>query len=223
MKKLTSALAVLAIALCSCASYSLITGSWKNSLYNNKSYDRILVAALTSHPVAKSAMENDIWELLVKDSLKVSRSIDMFPPKMNVSDTDKVDIMKGVKGKNIEAILTITIQRKETETRYVPGNTYYPYSYGYPYGYRNYWGYYSYWYPSYTPGYYTESTVYYLESNFYDVKTEELVWSAQSKTYESPELASFSKDFAKEIVARLKQEGLLRRGAADTSDRFGSR
>lgn len=201
-----------AVLLCACTTPTMITGSWKSPAYNQKNYESIVVAALTSNVVGKSAIERDLSDLLSKENITASRSIDLFPPKMNASDSDKVALMKAVKGKGTEAILTITLLKKETESRYVPGYAYNPYQFGY---YRSFGGYYSYWYPySYNPGYYTENTIYYLETNLYDAKTEELVWSAQSRTYDNDDLASFSKEFSKSIVAKMRADGLLRSESA---------
>jgi hypothetical protein len=205
MKRMISFVLLFLIA---CATPNMITGSWKSEAYNEKQYSNILVAALTSQVVGRSAVESDIAKRLSEQGVTAQKSINLFPPKMSASDSDRVMMMKAVKGKDIEAILTVSMLKKETESRYVPGYVYDPYRYSY---YRNFWGYYSYWYPySYSPGYYTESTVYYMETNLYDVKTEELVWSAQSRTYEGLDFPTFSKDFAKTVVGKLKTDRLLK-------------
>jgi hypothetical protein len=205
MKK---ALFILLAFLGSCTSATLITGSWKNPGYPSQQNKSIVVATLTGHTVARSTTENDLVDLLNAEKITAYKSIDLFPPKARRSDSDKVAIMQKVKEKNIDAILTVALLKKETETRYVPGATVYsPLHVGY---YRSFWGYYSYSYDSYyEPGYYTNDTVYYIETNMYDVKSEELIWSAQSKTYKGPDLATFSKDFAKTIVKKLKADKII--------------
>src|SRR5436853_2837133 len=152
----------------------MITGTWKSPSYSSKSYETILVTALTNHAVPKATVENDMAVLLSKNSVSAYKSIDLFPPDITNSDSDKVTIMRKVQGMNIDAILTISMLKQETETRYVNRQAVYdPFAYNY---YRNFWGYYSYWYPySYSPGYYDEK-VYFIETNLYDVKTEDLVW-----------------------------------------------
>jgi hypothetical protein len=76
--------------------------------------------------------------------------------------------------------------------------------------YGNFWGYYSHWYPyGYSDAYYTRDDVYYLETNLYDAKDEVLIWSAQSQTYSYDGLATFSKEFAKEITQRMKKDGII--------------
>ena len=206
MKKL---IAVISIFLCSCATYTMITGTWTSPSFSGKTYNSMLVAVLTDHTVNKTTIENELQEQLNKEGIRAFKSADLFSPRMNGQDSDKVSIMKkAVQGKKAEAILTVSILKKETETRYVPSYGYNPDAYCYYGSFRDY---FSYWYPyTYSPAYYAEPGVYYLETNLYDSKTEELVWSAQSRTYKSVDLPSFSKEFAKETEEKLKKEGLIK-------------
>ena len=203
MKK--SLVLLISILLASCADTTMITGSWKSPAVQSKGYQSFLVAALTSHAVAKASVENDITELMDKYPVKTYKGIDLFPPSATGSDSNRVTLMKKVRGMDIAAILTISVLKKETESRYVRG-AYDPEVYPY---YGSFWGYYSYWYPySYSQGYYDEK-IYYIETNLYDVKTEKLMWSAQSRTYDLLDLPSFSKEFASSIVSKLREDGIL--------------
>lgn len=189
-----------------CAPTTYITGSWKSPASATQQYKNILVAALTDNTIAKATLENDMAEALGKN-VAVIKSIDEFPPNISGSDSSKVSIMNKVKNKNIDAILTISILSKETESRYIPGRS--PYDpLGYPYN-VDFWGYYDYWYPHFNQGYYTQNKVYYIETNLYDSKTEKLIWSAQSKTYDQDNLQAFSREFAGIIVAKMKADGVL--------------
>ncbi|HMG14011.1 MAG TPA: hypothetical protein VK590_01120 [Saprospiraceae bacterium] len=206
MKKL---LLLLIVIIDSCSPSTMITGSWKSPSFKTKNYKNILVAALTDHAVAKSTVENDMTEMLAKQQIKASKSIELFPIKMSNSESDRESLMRKIQNKKIDALLTISLLKKETESHYLDNSALYdPVShYGY---YNNFWEYYSFWYPiTYNNDYYTE-TIYYIETNLYDAKTENLVWSIQSKTYDQLELPSFSKEFAKIIVDKLKKDGILK-------------
>ncbi len=192
----------------SCAPTTVITGTWKSPAQPQKKQERILVAALTSNTIAKEIVENEM-AMALGNKINVLKSILEFPPDISNSDTDRVSIMNKVKDKNIDAILTISLLNKETESRYIPGR--YPYEPLYLYGYYdNFWGYYSYWYPyMFNQGYYVQEKIYFIETNLYDVRTEKLIWSAQSKTYDPADLKKFSKEFAALIAAQLKKDGIL--------------
>jgi len=186
----------------------MITGTWKSPALDLKNYENFLVAALTNNTVGKSAVENNLAEMLGKYQIAASKGIDVFTPEASNSDSDLVRIQNNVHSEGFDAILAVSLLKKETESRYVRDRyaLYDPFHYDH---YQSFGGYYSYWYPyTYNPDYYTEK-VYYIETNLYDAKTEKLVWSAQSKTYYMDDLSSFSKGFAKSIVAQLRKDGII--------------
>lgn len=206
MKKLVLLGAVL-VLFGSCVSNAKITGTWKNSAEVKKPYKVIFVAAMTRNNVMKSSFEGDIKTELEKFNVRGIKSIDEFPPHFSSKDSiPKYTLMKAVKKDGSEAILTITVLKKTTESHYVDGG-YSPMQYGYN---GNVWGYYNYWYPyTYDDGYYSKQEVYYLESNLYDSKTEVLLWSAQTKAYSYEGISSISKELANTIVSQMKRDGLI--------------
>jgi len=206
MKKLI--LLLVAITTFGCETTStVITGSWK-SPKQTKAYSNLLIAALTSHAIAKSTIETELAAAFAASGVKAVKSIDEFPPNLAVSDSDKQVLMGKMKSIGSDAVLTVSLLRKETESRYTPGSIAYdPYSFGY---YRQFWGYYSYWYPDvYEPGYYTTEQTYYMETNLYDAVTEDLVWSAQSETYNPADLSTFAVEFANTIISQLKADHVI--------------
>ena len=203
-------LILLVLTLKACAPATIITGSWKSPTNTSasKSYENILVAVLNNHTVEKAALENDLVGELGRYSIKVTKSIDLFPPEVSNSDSDRVAIINKVHSKDIDAILMVSLLSKQTDSRYVQRR--YPYNPGRYTYYNDFWGYYSYRYPyAYSPGYYTEKS-YYMETNLYDAKTEKLIWSAQTETYDVDNLTAFSKDYSKAIVNKLAEDGILK-------------
>jgi hypothetical protein len=215
MKKIVF-LSFFFIFLAACTT-TKITGAWKNPK-QEKTYSGVFVAALTSNTIARATIENDLVEMLEKQSIHSYKSMDEFPPGIQKDSLTKEDILSRMKKNKSEAILTVSLIRKETETRYIP-NDGYPYTpFHYPY-YGDLWGYYSYWYPYlYGPGYYETDKIYFIETNLYDCYTEQLVWSAQSRTYNPADLQAFSKEFSKIIVNKLKDDGMLK-AASDLSSK----
>lgn len=211
MKKLMTFLVLITLAafLHSCGSSTDITGSWKNPKISDVKYDNILVASMTNNIRAKSSIESKLAEELRDEGVTVSLSSEVFPPNFTESNNDRQAMLDKIRDNGADAILTITLIDTETETRYVPGTYgYEPMSrFGY---YGRFWGYYSHWYPIvYSPGYYTTTKTYFMEANLYDVNTEELLWSAQSETYDPANLESFAEGFAEKIVNEMENDGLL--------------
>jgi hypothetical protein len=200
------------ILLYGCGPATQITGSWKNSKVKTINAERILVAALTGNTNARQTVENDLTAALQENGYKAIKSMDILPPTFTASkEPDKEVILEKISGTGVDAILTIALINKETENRYVPG------SYGYEpiarFGYfGGFWGYYNTWYPTlYASDYYTEGQVYFIETNLYDAKSEELLWSAQSETYNPGGLAGFSNDFAIAVFDKMRDDGVIKK------------
>lgn len=192
----------------SCGSSTSITGTWERQDVQ-KEFNNVLVAALTPNTGLKSTIERHMEQNLQQEGIVASQSINVLPPKFSDDEDQKQKILNTIQSNGFDGILTVSIIEKDTESRYVPGSaSYAPYpSYGY---YGSFWGYYSHWYPQfYSPGYYTEENVYYIETNLYNAQTEDLVWSAQSETYNPRDLETFSEDFAEEVVEQLAEDGII--------------
>jgi hypothetical protein len=207
----------VSVGLLACSSTTEITGSWQSDNASAKKINSILVTALTSKTNARQTVENDLASQLQKNGYKAIKSMDVIPPTFTeAKEPDKEALLDKIKGTDVDVILTVALIDQETETRYVPGN--YGYSpitrFGY---YGRFWGYYNNWYPMlYSPDYYTEEKVYFLETNLYDANTEELLWSAQSQTYNPSGLSDFSRDFASVVLNKMEKDGVLNKNEALT-------
>lgn len=212
MKKILILTGVIGLLLAACYPTTKITGSWKNTKQADKKYGNIFIAALTANNIARNTIETQMEKALNTANVKTLKSLDEFPPNFHKDSISKKDVMRMVQKKGNEAILTITILKKETESRYVSGGYAPAARFGY---YGSFWGYYNYWYPyTYSDAYYSRDAVYYLETNLYDSETQDLMWSAQSETYDYEGFEDFSKQYAKVIVDKMKKDGVLKVSAA---------
>ena len=201
---------LLSLFIAACASSTSITGSYKSPGVTQVAYKKVFISVLTDNVSAKQNVETAISQYLAGKGVATVKSTTVFPPDFHTSgnDKDKDVLLQKIRDNGCDGILTIALVNKETETRYVPGSTAYPVAgfgyYGtfgayYAYGYNNF----------YSPGYYTNDKVYYVETNIYDVTTEKLVWSAQSKTYDPASLDSFIQDYEKAISQQVIKDGLI--------------
>ncbi len=193
-----------------CGTSTMITSSWRKPAATANNYDNIFIAALTSNIPAKQRVEEGLKQILEQKGLKVEKSTDVFPPDFSNQTGQKHElILSRIRSTGADGILTIALLKQETETHWVPGSGYW--NPGVRFGYYNtFWGYYNNWYPQiYSPGYYDEQKVYYLETNLYNARTEQLIWAAQSKTYDPVNLDSFLKGYVQSIVDQMKKDGLI--------------
>jgi len=76
--------------------------------------------------------------------------------------------------------------------------------------YGSYYGYYRYYSPMvYSPGYYTTDKTYYIETNFYDLEEDLLLWSIQSEAYNPSSLDSWFDQYSFNLLNELAREGLI--------------
>jgi hypothetical protein len=201
---------MLSFLMSACTPSQKITGSWVNREALPKGpYKSIFVAAITQNSSAKYIVEDQLSKLLTSRGKKVVKSNDIFPPDLSDSPLITRDqLANAIKRTGCEAVFVIALMDTKTEERYHQGTSYDPMSH-YDY-YRSYYGYYSYRYPQvYEPGYYTTDKTYFLETNFYDVATDQLLWSIQSNAYNPSDLESMFKTYSGLIIAQLKKEQLI--------------
>src|SRR4051812_8815220 len=122
-----------------CYPTTKVTASWKNPAAS-RSYHSVFVATLTSNTVSKSTIENEIANAFSKKNISSVKSIDEFPPTFKRDTIAKEELLEKIRNRGSEAILTVSLLRKETESRYVSGSYAPMSSYGY---YSSFGGYYN--------------------------------------------------------------------------------
>jgi hypothetical protein len=211
MKYKTLSLLFFALLLYGCSPTQKITGSWVNREALPKGpYKSIYIVVISQDNEANKIVE-DLMAKRIKSRGPIAvKSSDFFP--LNISSNKRVSkdqMDDAIKKSGCDAVFTIALLDVRTEHHYTPGTVYAPAGYGF---YGSYYGYYNYYYPQvYSPGYYTSEKVYYLESNFYDLASDKLIWSVQSETYEPSGLKSWFQGYSYMLINHLKKEGLIKK------------
>ncbi|GJM28660.1 MAG: hypothetical protein DHS20C17_12950 [Cyclobacteriaceae bacterium] len=194
----------------SCRSTELI-GSWAREDTEPKKFKEIGVVVLTPNMSGRSIVEVDIATVLHQKGIKGTPTFDIFPfaaKRELFSDVEAEEMRQKIKERvekfGFDGLLIVAILNQETETRYNQGSSF---SFAYPAYQYNYYGYYQYAYATiHTPGYYSTTTTYFLESNLYDVASEGLIWTAQTKT--KKKASSIHKE--SEVFANIIAQELLK-------------
>jgi hypothetical protein len=213
MKKfLFAAIVLSAFLVTGCGPSLKVTGSWVNeAARTHGKYQKVFLLAMTSNLSARQAVEDAQAKACEANGIRTVKSYTVITPDMINRGVDKDMIAQLVEQSGCDAVFTSALIDSKSETRYVPGSTYYqPYpSYGY-YGnfgmYYNYHGSYVY-----DPGYYVEDQTYFIESNLYDVSTGDIMWSVQSEAYNPSNLKSLAQTYSAVLVDKLKKEGFLKK------------
>lgn len=201
--------AVIALFLFAGCSTTRITSSWKADNVQTREYRKILVLGLINDPdrTVREKMEEHLVGDLRDLGYDAVCSCNEYNPKAFESMKEQEALAK-LNNSGIDAVLTIVLLDKQKERYYVPGRVYYsPYSI-----YHNrFWGYYTTMYGRvYSPDYYAEDNKYFWESNFYNLdKGPELLYSAQSQSFEPGTANSLSHEYGQMIVKDMVKNNIL--------------
>ena len=202
-------LAVLLIFLLSGCTSTKITSSWKAQNLEAKQYKKILVLGLIrdTDRSLREKMEAHLVGDLKDKGYNAVGSLSEYGPKA-FSDMKEKDAIDKLKESNVDAVITIVLLDKEKERNYVPGRLYYS-----PYGmyYNRFWGYYGTLnYRIYEEGYYVTDTKYFWESNVYDMSTQSLIYSVQTKSFDPANSESLGHEYGKLIINDMVKNNILR-------------
>jgi len=196
------------IALLASCSSTKITSSWKANNAAISHYDKVLVVGLLppKYRNAQADMENRMVKELIKNGVNATSAFAEFGPKA-FNNKNEEKMLASLRDKGYDAAITITLQDKSSEKYRSPGSV----SYQPVAVYRNrFSGYYSTVYGRYyTPGYTTTETNYLWETNMYDLKSDALLYSVQSKSFNPSSTESIGKQYSKNIVKDMEKKGLI--------------
>lgn len=204
----------ISIILTSCAPSTVVTGSWKSPKADamRGTHKHVFVAAMVSDVSIKTKLEDAISIRAKERGMEVTESADVFPPGFTKSQIpDKEKLVEIIRKTGSDLIITVAVKSIKEETRYVQGSSspmYAPYPrYGY-YG-----GFYGYYGQTYQEGYYTTDEIVFLETNIYDVATEDLIWSGQTKTTNAGSIDTFLKEYLYATLDRLEKDKMIKPSA----------
>lgn len=205
------ALPLLVVIITACGPSQRITNSWINPEARSKGpYESIFVMVLSQSIGNSFSIEDRMASLLSTRGRKSVVSSAVFPPGISLSeDFTREQMADAIKRTGCDAVFVIALLDVKSVETYHPGTAYYPMNYGM---YGSYYGYYNYYYPQvYSPGYYSTDKTYYIESNFYDLEADQLLWSIQSEAYNPTSIDSWFNKYSYDLLKELEREDLIRK------------
>ncbi|MBI1316117.1 hypothetical protein GC167_04565 [bacterium] len=200
--------ALVASLAWACGSSAVVTGSYVSPSRPATAPKKIFVSALVNDATTRAMVEERMANALKKKGFEVVKSIDVVPVSIPVQQPETREVMVGVvKKTGADAVLVMALVKEQSETRYVPGSTYPAASYGYYGGYYGYYGHMGG--VAYSPGYYTTDNTYFIESNLYDVASEQLVWSAQSEVINPSNREKAVAEHTEALTYRMQKDKII--------------
>lgn len=206
------------LSMISCTPAIKTTGYWVNrEKIPAEPIKSVFIIAFTDNMQLRSNLENDLAAAAEKKGLKAYKSMDiMGPVDIKLIAPVKEVFLKKLKDLNCETVFTVALVNQISETKYVQASsyTYSPYAYG-AYGayggygaygtYGGFGGYYGYAVNTFsTPGYYTTDNKYFIEGKLFDLKTDEILFSVQSKATNPSGIEKSSKKYTENLMEDIK-------------------
>lgn len=197
------------IFVASCAN-TKISQSWVEP-DNKKSYNDLMIIGIAASEQNRRAYEGHFVEQLKSHGVEAVASYKLIKSDEKI---ERDTVLKAIEGMDIEGVIVTHVTATDEETIYRPGTSYGGYGGGYG-GYGGGYGGSMYgYYPHvntyvHSPGYYTTHETYTLETNLYDVETEELVWSARSRTFSPESVQEVIVDLIKLLISDLEDKKLI--------------
>jgi len=196
-------LIVMPFFLASCAttasrSTTVMTDTWKDKAYQGKPQKIMILMA------ARSSDTRNLFEDRFAGELQ-GRGNDAFQSYTTIPFEqlrDKELVKSKIRSSGADTVLVSRLVDTKTIEAYRPGLIYVVPDY-----YYDWWGYYNIVFADY--GYTGDVRVAYIETNVYDVKTEKLIWSGNSKTERSYGEQELITAFVQRMIKKLSSAGII--------------
>lgn len=203
MKKNTLLLSTAIIVILNGCNSTRIISSWREpnkEVVINK-LNKVLVVALFKDETSRRKAEDEMVNYLDgKGVVSYNYLNDNFNKK------DEEAIRQKIKADGFDGAVTMRLIDVEKEKVYTPGNaalypTYYRNFSGYFY--RN-WSYYS------TPGYYSTTKVYKVETNVFSIKEDKIIWSGLTETTNPGGVKRLTEEITHVVYKAMVKEGFIK-------------
>lgn len=152
---------------CSCQS-TRIADVWVSKEPHPGKFKRLMIVALAQTPGLRAQYENDFADKLANAHVLAVASINLVP---DVKAIDRKTVQAWSVEYGLDAVVVTRVVNVERKTKYVPP----VYTMG---------GWYGAWAVASSPGYVEEKTTISLETDLFDAKSENLIYSAVTKTFD---------------------------------------
>lgn len=181
----------LSTLLLACGPSTQISKSWVDPSLTQAtagSFKKILIVAPLKDESSRRIAEDKLVSQITK--MTAVQSYNYMKP----ADTDEGAFEERLKADGFDCILLMRIAQVEKSLSYTPGT-----SYGGWYGYRNY-----------SPGYYSEDQTFMVETNFYSVEQNQLLWSCTTSTLNPTQFDQTLNEIIMAVKNELMAKGLIK-------------
>ena len=200
MNTIRMILAALTLWLMAACNPSRKTISWKSGNDFPKKHTKILVLGFMpgNEMEIRENIEIKLEEAFRKKGVYAVSSLSLFGT--NVFDRmDEEDVLYQLNNNCVDAVLTVTLLNRNKENKYAAGLIHYtPYSYYFD----RFWRYRTaVKYRNSEPGYFEDMSSIFIECNLYDMVTQKLIYSVQSRSFSVTTLENDTDKLVRSVVS----------------------
>lgn len=185
-----------ALLLSACATKRPVM-EWQDEGFS-AALNNILIIAAIERSTRRRVFEDEFVDALAALNVDATPSYELMTTSMTIS---RQTVEAAIKGQDIDAVLVTRLLGVKEEEVYHPP-TYYDHH-------RSYHGYYTHALESDNRAYYRRFKVLMLETNIYDARTKELVWSMQSESIEPSTPRNLIEEQIALTIQTLQTRGLI--------------
>jgi len=194
MKTILSALlCFVSFIIYSCSPSTKIEKTWTDPSFtpaSTSTYKKVLVMGLMKDESTRRIAEDKMVAQF--KNVTAVQSYQYLQP----SDTVRSMVEDRLKKDGFDAVVVMRLGDVDKSTSYVPGTTY-----GGWYGYRGWYG---------SPGYYQEDKTYYVETNFYSLQSNKLLWSGTTSSLNPSKLDNTIDQIIAALKEQLQKQGFIK-------------
>ena len=187
---------------CSTPNSAVLVDNWSAEDYDTPGFQNILVVGIARRPEVRTSFEYELKSQLKSKKVKVVASSDVMPPDEKI---DSETFHKYFDDKNIDAVITTQLiavdelpsNANSGKSQHLDAASFYEY-YDSNYGSHA------------EEEMDKQNLILKVETNVYETKEEQKVWSGTSKAFQQGRTANILGDLAKEIAKTIKEEGLIK-------------
>jgi hypothetical protein len=183
---------LIALFLLNACATTTTTNVWRDQTYQGP-VKKVLVMGISQKKGIQRFFEDEFFRQLKQRGTDAVAGYSILPYDEKM---DKDFVATKAREVGADAVLVTRPLGRKTERAYMPGSPYYR------------WG--SYYGHAYSPGYVVEDEYVYLETNLFDVATENLIWSAESETVILASDQELIKEFISTMIAKLASDKLIK-------------
>ena len=192
----------LSIAFASSCSSTKIISSWRdpNKQIHAGEWNKVLVVALLRNETNRRRGEDEMVKYLHGKGITSYSYLDK-----TADPKDEAVLRNKIKKDGFDAAITMRLIDVDKEKIYTPEQHYmYPVYYNdFSLYYQRNWIYYS------TPGYYTVTKKFIIETVIYSIQDDKIIWSGITETYDPQQVEKLTDEIAHAIHKKMLEEGFI--------------